>query len=411
MRWFKNVTLVLLVFVVGIILLPFQAKAAAPKQILIGTLYASSGPFATSSTSQYHGLEFWANQVNKQGGVYVAAFKKKIPVKLIAYDDQSSTTLAATLYNQLITRDKVNLLVADFGSVLTSVAVPIAQEHKILLFDPTGTSAKFFSPKNPYLVLTSLPTSGVWPTVLADFLITHKINKVAVIYSANDFNQSQAETLKAKLEAAKIKPVYYHAVPTDTSNYTVLIRTIQATHPEALIEFGYPPNDIAFLQNLQASGAKFNMVFTIFPGQQLALIEKNVGTKALEYTYTYPTPPLLVYNKVNYGMPMSEFEKIYTQETKRPVDFLTVAGYNAGLIVEKTLSTSKEFNQLAFRNAINSFSGKIFTLNGLFKINNEGAQIGEFLPVGQFQPTKTGLALHVVYPMNIATGKPIYPAP
>lgn len=411
MSWFKNLKFVMLALALSIVCLPYQAKADPPKQILIGTLYASSGPFATSSTSQYHGLQFWVNSVNKQGGVYVAAFKKKIPVKLIAYDDQSSTTLAATLYNQLITRDKVNLLVADFGSVLTSVAVPIAQEHKMLLFDPTGTSAKFFSPQNPYMVLTSLPTSGVWPTVLADFLISHKIDKVAVIYSANDFNQSQAETLKAKLEAAKIKPVYYHAVPTDTSNYTVLIRTIQSTHPQALIEFGYPPNDIAFLQNLQASGAKFNMVFTIFPGQQLALIEKNVGEKALLYTYTYPTPPLLVYNKVNYGMPMSDFEKVYTQETKKPVDFLTVAGYNAGLIIQKTLATSKDFTQLGLRNAINSFSGKLFTLNGLFKINNEGAQIGEFLPVGQFQPTKKGMVLNVVYPLNIKTANPIYPAP
>lgn len=412
MHRFRNAVLFFLAFGIGIFFMPNLSKAAGPpKQILIGTLYASSGPFATSSTSQYNGLKFWTEQVNKQGGLYVAAFKRKIPVRLISYDDQSSTTLAATLYNQLITRDKVNILVADFGSVLTSVAVPIAQEHKMLLFDPTGTSAKFFSPSNPYMVLTSLPTSGVWPTVLADFLITHKINRVAVVYSANDFNQSQAETLKAKLERAKIKPVYYHAVPTDTSNYTVLIKTIQTTHPDALIEFGYPPNDIAFLQNLQASGAKFNMVFTIFPGQLLALLEKNVGTKALEYTYTYPTPPLLVYNKVNYGMPMSNFSKVYEGQTKKNVDFLTVAGYNAGLIIEKTLATSKAFNQLSFRDAINSFSGKVFTLNGLFKIDKSGAQVGEFLPVGQFQPTKTGLALHVVYPMNIATAKAIYPAP
>jgi len=32
------------------------------------------------------------------------AFDKKIPLKLVAYDDQSSTATAATLYNQLITR-------------------------------------------------------------------------------------------------------------------------------------------------------------------------------------------------------------------------------------------------------------------------------------------------------------------
>ncbi|PMP89530.1 MAG: hypothetical protein C0173_05450, partial [Desulfurella sp.] len=63
MGWFKKSIFFMLVLMMGIVLMPFYAKAAAPKQILIGTLYASSGPFATSSTSQYHGLEFWVNQV------------------------------------------------------------------------------------------------------------------------------------------------------------------------------------------------------------------------------------------------------------------------------------------------------------------------------------------------------------
>ncbi len=78
--------------------------------------------------------------------MYVKAFDKKIPLRLIAYDDQSNTATAATLYNQLITQDKVDLLVADSGSVLTSVAVPIARDHKMLLIDQTGTGAAFFTP-------------------------------------------------------------------------------------------------------------------------------------------------------------------------------------------------------------------------------------------------------------------------
>ena len=73
--------------------------------------------------------------------MYVKAFDKKMPIKLIAYDDQSNTATAATLYNQLITQDKVDMLVADSGSVLTSVAVPIARDHKMFLFDQTGTGA------------------------------------------------------------------------------------------------------------------------------------------------------------------------------------------------------------------------------------------------------------------------------
>ncbi|MBU6513591.1 MAG: amino acid ABC transporter substrate-binding protein, partial [Betaproteobacteria bacterium] len=39
----------------------FAAHAAtAPAQIKIGTLYASTGPFAVASQGQFEGLKFWA---------------------------------------------------------------------------------------------------------------------------------------------------------------------------------------------------------------------------------------------------------------------------------------------------------------------------------------------------------------
>lgn len=384
----------------------------APKVIKIGTLYASSGPFASSSMPQYHGLQFWAKQVNQDGGVFVKAFNKKIPVKLIAYDNQSQTSTAETLYNQLLTRDHVNMFVADFGSVLTSVAVPLAKVHQTLLFDVTGTAAKFFTPNNKYVVLCSLPTSGKWPYALADFIINKKINKVAILYSSNDFDQSQAVTLHDKLIQAGIKPVYYKAVPSNTTNYSVLLHGIKATSPDAVVEFGYPNNDIAFLQGLQSSGLKFNMTFTIFPGQLFKLLKDNVGQEALYYTYTYPTPPLLKYNKVDLGMGLDQFEKAYNQATGKDVNFLTVAGYNAGLIMQKTLETATSFNQLAFRKAVTDFSGKVNTLDGQFKINADGAQIGEMLPVAQFVPKKgKHIVMNLVYPEQMKTAAAVYPAP
>lgn len=403
------------VVVVTSAVLAFAAVPAfskeAPKVIKIGTLYASSGPFATSSTSQYEGLKFWVSQVNKDGGVFVKAFNKKIPLKLIAYDDQSQTATAGMLYNQLITRDHVDMLVADFGSVLTSVAVPLAKVHKILLFDPTGTAAKFFTPDNQFVVLCSLPTSGKWPYALADFIAQKKIPKVAILYSSNDFNQSQAVTLHDKLVKAGINPVYYEAVPSSTSNYSVLLHSIQATNPDAVIEFGFVPNDIAFLQGLQSSGLKFKMVFTIFSGQQFDLIKKNVGVKALYYTYTYPTPPLLKYNDVTYGPGLDKFESAY-KATGKKVDFLVVAGYNTGLIMQKTLETASSLDQSALRSAVADLSGKLKTLDGQFEVDAAGAQIGEMLPVAQFVPQGAGgIDMHIVYPPSLKTGGEIYPAP
>ena len=108
---------------------------------------------------------------NADGGVYVKAFDKKLPVKLVAYDDQSNTATASTLYNQLVTQDKVDLLVADSGSVLTAPAVTIARDRKMFLFDQTGTGASFFSKDNPYIALMADPVSTIWPKPVADFVI------------------------------------------------------------------------------------------------------------------------------------------------------------------------------------------------------------------------------------------------
>src|ERR1700722_15471282 len=139
-----------------------QAYAAeAPAEIKIGTLYASSGRYASISMPVYSSLKLWAEQKNADGGVYVKAFDKKLPIKLIAYDDQSNTATASTLYNQLITQDKVDLLVADSGSVLTAPAVAIARDHKMFLFDQTGTGASFFSKDNPYIALMADPVSTI----------------------------------------------------------------------------------------------------------------------------------------------------------------------------------------------------------------------------------------------------------
>ncbi len=390
------------------------AWASSPSTIKIGTLYAGSGNFAQASTRQYDGLKFWAKQINAEGGLFVKAYGKRIPVQLVAYNDQSSTTLAASLYNRLITQDQVNILVADYGSVLTSVAIPLALEHHIVLFDETGTSGKFFKPedKNRYIVLTGLPTSSQWPKVLANFLHTVGSKRIAILYAANDWSGSQAETLKTSLKALGANVVFYESVPNSTSSYSTILHRIAASKPEVVAEFGYSNNDIAFLQNYESSGLYFPMVFVPNPALHYEVVRKAVGDQAIRHVFSYVAPPLIRYNKeVNYGPTLDAFEAAYAKSGGKNVDLSTVAGYNTGLIVQKTLATSATFTQEAMRNAVDTFSGKIFTLDGLFQVNHEGAQTGESLPVGQVLPTPHGLQLLPVFPLKSAVAKYVYPTP
>src|SRR5271169_4835223 len=324
----------------------------APVEIKIGTLYASSGRFASISMPVHDGLKLWLEQKNAEGGVFVKVFNKKIPLKLIAYDDQSNNATAATLYNQLITQDQVDILVSDSGSVLTSVAVPIARDHKMLLIDQTGTGANFFTPDNPYIVFMSDPVSSIWPKPLADF-ITHDgpklgIKRVAILYSTNDFTGTQANAVRKfiKESGAPVEIVYDNGVPTNTSSYTVLLNNIQAANPDAVVALGYPNNDISFLRNVQDSGIKFKWLFTIYAGLETEHLLKTVGAKGLEYVYTY-VPSSEIEYKAEFGMSLQEFRDAWNKkygEGTVEFGFNSVAGYTTGLVLEKALAATESLD-------------------------------------------------------------------
>jgi len=407
--------------VAAFVMLAVGARGAeAPKEIKFGTLYASAGAFAAISMPVYYGLKLWVDEENAEGGVFVKAFNKKIPVKLVAYDDQSNPATAATLYDQLITQDKVDVLIADSGSVLTAPAVPIARNHKMLLIDQTGTGANFFTPDNPYIALMADPVSTIWPKPIADF-ITHDgpklgIKRVALLYSTNDFTTTQANAVRKFITEAKagVDIVYDQGVDTKTSSYTVLINNIRATNPDAVIELGYPGNDIAFLRNLQDSGTKFKMVFCIYPGLETEVLEKNVGGTGLQYVYTYVPSSEIAYN-ASFGMDLAQYKAAWDKkypDSKVEFGFNSVAGYTTGLVLEKALAAADSLDQLALRKAIASLSGNLHTLDGTFAIDAMGAQVGEVTPLGQLVLDKDKHVKFVtVYPPDVATGKAIYPAP
>jgi len=395
--------------------------ADAPAEIKLGTLYASTGRFASLSMPLHYGLKLWIDQKNADGGVYVKAFDKKIPLKLVAYDDHSSTATAATLYSQLITQDKVDILAADYGAPLTSVAVPIARGHKMLLIDQTGLDASFFTSDNPYIALIDEPVYRVWPKPLADFLAHDGpglgIKRVAILYATNDFTGALANALRKFIKDSNsgLEIVFDQGVPTETSNYTAVLNNIHAADPDAVVELGDEENDIVFLHNLQESAIKFKFLFCIYPTVHTELFEKLVGNKAVDYVFGYVTASQISHQP-NFGMSLKEYSAAWHKkyaDLQLEFNFNSVAGYTTGLVLEKALATATSLDQLELRKAILSLSGQLKTLDGSFELDPAtGAQVGESSPIGQLVPDEEDhLKLLTVWPPDVASGRPIYPRP
>jgi branched-chain amino acid transport system substrate-binding protein len=179
------------------------------------------------------------------------------------------------------------------------------------------------------------------------------------------------------------------------------------------VHLGYARNDIAFLRNLQDSGIKFKFLFSIYPGLETELLVKNVGTKGLHGVFTY-VPASETSYVTNFGMDLAEYKRAWhTKYADSAVEFgfNSVAGYTTGLVIEKTLVAAQTLDQLALGKAVFSLSGELKTLDGIFTLDANGAQIGEITPIGQLLVESGQVKFVTVYPHELATGKPIYPRP
>jgi branched-chain amino acid transport system substrate-binding protein len=107
--------------------------AAAPsgQPIRIGSTLALTGPLA--ATAQIHKLvgEIYVEQLNAGNGLLGR------PVEWIVKDDQSKPDLARTLYEQLITVDKVDLIFGPYATGNILSAMGVAQRYDKMLIHHT----------------------------------------------------------------------------------------------------------------------------------------------------------------------------------------------------------------------------------------------------------------------------------
>ena len=100
----------------------------------IGSTLALTGPLAAAGNIQKVATETFIEDLNSRGGL----LGRK--VEWVLKDDQSRPDLARTLYEQLATVDKVDLLMGPYGTASILSAMGVAQRYnKILIHNSFGT--------------------------------------------------------------------------------------------------------------------------------------------------------------------------------------------------------------------------------------------------------------------------------
>ena len=80
-----------------------------PKEIRIGDIVSYTGPYAGFGFNAF-GVEAAFEDINKQGGIYIKEYDKKLPVRWITVDVASDPLKAAPLTEDLILREKIHFI-------------------------------------------------------------------------------------------------------------------------------------------------------------------------------------------------------------------------------------------------------------------------------------------------------------
>ena len=109
------------------------------KPIRIGASLPLTGDFSEPGKAAQQGYQVWQKMVNDQGGL----LGRKVEV--IVRDDASDQNTVVSDYNALISRQKVDMLLGTFSSLLNLPASTVAERNRMLYVEPAGGAPEIFT--------------------------------------------------------------------------------------------------------------------------------------------------------------------------------------------------------------------------------------------------------------------------
>lgn len=249
------------------------AQAADP--VKIGFSIAKTGMFAQAVPSQLNAYELWKEQVNAAGGLDIGDSEKR-PIEFVVYDDQSNPTEAVRIYEKLVNDDKVDLLLAPWGTPTHFAVAAIAEKLKFPIVGNSAASVGLRELKPGYIWF---PTSAI-PDRMAEELVrllqSQGAKSVAVLTNQLPFSLEIQKFLMPALEQAGIAVATAQDYPPDIKDMTAMLTAVKAANPDAVLALSYPGDSIVYMNQAREIGIEAKTQFVLV-GPTIAFFAQMFG--------------------------------------------------------------------------------------------------------------------------------------
>jgi len=128
--------------------------------------------------------------------------------------------------------------------------------------------------------------------------LTPKPKTIAIVAADAEFSKNASDGARDNAKAAGFKVVYDRSYPPPpaTTDYTPIVRSIQAANPDLVYIASYPPDSVGMVRAISEVGLKGQLVGGGMVGLQITTNKQQLNTQLnglLDFDYWTPAPTMM----------------------------------------------------------------------------------------------------------------------
>src|SRR3954465_14162473 len=355
------------------------AQGSGP--VKIGMSMPQTGSLGAGGQAALLALRMWVDDVNQKGGL----LGRK--VDFIAYDDQTNPANVPGIYTKLLDVDKVDLIIAPYGTVPTAPIMPLVKQGGLLLMGNFSFQVNHTVKHDMWF--NNAPWNDASNGFDGAIATGQKLGAQTIAFLAADqeFAQNLANGAKQLANKANLKTVYEQNYPPTTTDFSSLIRAIRQTNADLVFVASYPNDSVAIVRSVNEIGIGSNV--KLFGGGMVGL----------------PFPPHMVnlgsllngvinYNTYVPGMKYPGIDEYFVRYQKKAAEakvdplgyYITPYNYAIGQMIEQAVNATKSLDHKKLAEYLRKNEMK--TIVGPIRYGPDGEWASPRVVQAQFQGIK-----------------------
>lgn len=317
-----------------------EGNTASGKTITIGGNFELSGSAAAYGSAMQRGVKLAVKEINDNGGVKVDG--KKMKLKLVAKDNKSDNSQAASIATNLTTTTKSSAVIGPITSGAGLAALPNMTKAKVPLITPGGTQDSLTVQKNgkvqPYMFRSCFEDSFQGEALAKYVYNNMNYKKVAILGDkSTDYAQGLIKAFKKEFQGQVVTTEYYQSGDKD---FNTLLTKLKNKDFDVLFVPGYYSEAGLIVRQAREMGLEQPIVGADgFADPKLIKIAGKKNATNIYYTTHFDA-------KAPANDKVAKYLKLYKQTYGEDAGTFDALSYDAVYMIKQAIEDEKSTNSV-----------------------------------------------------------------